>query len=75
MTAPNEKLEEQARRLDEILKELEMAVAHVKTAAAHFRSGEVPRGCAHTVALEGHMIVAGEFLKEISKTHRLAARP
>ncbi len=75
MGAPNEKLEDQARRLDEITAELEKAVAHAKTAAAHFRSGEVPRGCAHTLAAEGHMLVAGEHVQEVAKAHRLAARP
>jgi hypothetical protein len=75
MGASNEKLEAQAKRLDEIAKELEMALAHTKTGANHFRSGEVPRGCAHTVAVQGHVIVANELLQEIAKTHRLAAKP
>lgn len=71
----NEKLKAQAKHLDEIADELEKAVAHAKTAAAHFRSGEVPRGCAHTVAVEGHMLVASEHIQEIVKAHRLVSRP
>lgn len=70
----NEKLEIQAKHLDEIIVELEKAVAHAKTAAAHFRSGEVPRGCAHTVAVEGHVLVANECIEQIAKNHRLQAK-
>ena len=52
--------EKQAKALDEIVAELEKAVAHAKTAASHFRSGEVPRGCAHTLAVDGHIRIADE---------------
>ena len=67
--------EQQARSLDEIVAELEKAIAHSKTAAAHFRSGEVPRGCAHTLAVDGHIQTASEALSQIAKRHRLAATP
>jgi dihydroxyacetone kinase len=43
MTNPMENREAQAKRLDEVVTELEKAIAHAKTAAAHFRSAEVPR--------------------------------
>lgn len=75
MSQSNEKHEQQAKHLDEIAVELEKAVAHAKTAASHFRSGEVPRGCAHAVAVEGHLIAANEHAQQIAKTHRLAAKP
>ncbi len=71
----NEKLETQAKYLDQIAAELEQAVAHARTAAAHFRSGEVPRGCAHTLATEGHLNESFEHLQQIAKAHRLAAKP
>jgi hypothetical protein len=65
----------QAKSLDEIVTELEKAIAHARTAAAHFRSGEVPRGCAHALAVDGHIQVATEALSQIAKRHRLAAVP
>jgi hypothetical protein len=71
----NERLEAQAKRLDSVVRELEVAINHAKTAAAHFRSSEVPRGCAHTLALEGHLVAATELSNEIAKEHRQAARP
>lgn len=70
----NEKLEVQAKRLEDAVVELEKAMAHAKVAAQHFRSGEVPRGCAHTLATQGHTVVVNEILNEIAKTHRIAAK-
>jgi hypothetical protein len=71
----NEGLEQQAKSLDEIVGELEKAVAHTKTAASHFRAGEVPRGCAHTLAVEGHILAATEALSLVAKRHRVKATP
>ena len=65
----------QAKSLDEIVTELEKAIAHAGTAAAHFRSGQVPRGCAHALAVDGHVQVANEALPQVAKRHRLAAVP
>jgi hypothetical protein len=70
----NESLEAQAKYLDEVVGELEKAIAHAKTASAHFRSGEVPRGCAHSLVVEGHTVVATGHLHQVAKAHRLAAR-
>jgi len=67
-------LEAQAKRLLQIAEELERAVAHAKIAANHFKSGEVPRGCAHTFAIEGHMRVVTEILSVAAKEHRLKAK-
>jgi hypothetical protein len=67
--------EQQANALDEAAAELEKAAAHAKTAAAHFRSSEVPRACAHVLAVEGHLQATTESLAEIAKRHRLAAKP
>lgn len=65
----------QAKDLDEIATELEKAIAHAKTAAAHFRSGAVPRGCAHAFAVDGHVQIANEVLSRVAKRHRLTAVP
>jgi len=65
----------QAKSFDEIVTELEKAMAHAKVAAAHFRSGEVPRGYAHALAVDGHIQVAHEALSQVAKRHRLAAAP
>jgi hypothetical protein len=70
----SERLEVQAKRLDDLVRELEKTVAHAKVAAAHFRSQEVPRACAHTMAVTGHLVVADTLLKEIAVDHRLAAK-
>lgn len=42
----NQMLESQSKRLLQIAEELEAAASHAKIAANHFKSGEVPRGCA-----------------------------
>jgi hypothetical protein len=68
-------LEMQAKRLLQIAEELESAATHARTASNHFKQSEVPRGCAHSMAVEGHLIVAKDLLKEIAKTHRLKAKP
>jgi HEPN domain-containing protein len=68
-------LESQAKSLDEMATELEKAAAHAKTAAVHFRAGETPRACAHTLAVEGHVQAAKEALTQIAKRHRIAATP
>jgi hypothetical protein len=65
----------QAKSLDAIVTELEQAIAHAKIAAVHFRSGEVPRGCAHALAVDGHIQSANEALSQIAQRHRLAAAP
>ena len=69
----NENLEDQAKSLDQVVAELEKAIAHAKIAAAHFRSGEVPRGCAHTFAIEGHMSATNDHIREMALAHRIKA--
>lgn len=69
----NDDLKAQAQKLLQMAEELEKSAQHAKIAAGHFNSGEVPRGCAHTLATEGHMHVAMELLKEVAKVHSLKA--
>ncbi len=71
----NENLEAQAARFEKMVLELEKAVAHAKTAAAHFRSGEVPRGCAHAVALEGHLFNIENLVRDVALFHSTQANP
>ena len=52
----NPELELQAGRFETIAFELEAALTHARIAASHLRQGEVPRGCAHAFALEGHLL-------------------
>lgn len=67
-------LQDQAAKLKSITDELESALKHSKIASEHFVNSEVPRACAHTLALEGHIIAITELLAEIAKLHRTKAK-
>ena len=69
----NNDLKEQSNRLKSISTELEKALKHSNIAIEHFQNSEVPRACAHTLALEGHIHAVKELLKEIAKFHRIKA--
>ena len=58
-----------ADALDGIAAELETAARHARIAAGHFRAQEVPRGCAHTLAVEGHLVQVRGRLEEIAVRH------
>jgi len=64
-----------AANLTEAAAELERAAAHARTAAAHFLGREVPRGCAHIVAVEGHLLKARRLLDGVAETHAAHAVP
>ena len=68
-------LEKTAEKLDIIALELEKALAHCKTASAHFTNKEVPRGCAHILAMQGHLASAEQLQKEIAIVHASRAIP
>ncbi|QKC71285.1 hypothetical protein EB815_20705 [Mesorhizobium loti] len=68
-------LSETAQQLLEIANELEAAAKHVITAHVHFSGGEVPRGCAHVLALEGHILRVRHLLDDIQLRHAEHARP
>jgi hypothetical protein len=70
----NSALEAQAEKLLKAAEELERAAAHARIAADHFKSGEVPRGCAHSFAAQGHIAAAAESLSLAAKDHRLKAK-
>ena len=69
----NNDLKDQSNRLKSISAELEKALKHSSIAIDHFQNSEVPRACAHTLALEGHIHVVQELLIEISKLHSIKA--
>jgi hypothetical protein len=54
--------------------ELDSAAAHARSAAEHFRNGDVPRGAAHAWAVRGHVLAAERSLDEQALEHRLRAR-
>jgi len=64
-----------AEKFSQAATELRSAADHLDTAAGHFRAGEVPRGCAHALAAEGHMIVARRLIDENAVTHSTRSRP
>jgi hypothetical protein len=70
----SDKLEVVAQRFDSLIPELEKALKHCQIAARHFRSQEVPRGCAHAVAMQGHLQIAADWLEEFARIHRTFAK-
>ena len=71
----NEDLETQARHFERIAAELERAREHARTAAAHFRRGEVPPGCAHALAMEGHLLQVRDDYAAAARLHATKAEP
>lgn len=70
----NKSLDAQVKKLLQIAGELEKAASHAKIAANHFKSGEVPRACAHSFATQGHISSATEILSVVAKEHSLKAK-
>ncbi|HEY7017703.1 MAG TPA: hypothetical protein VH297_04475 [Gaiellaceae bacterium] len=68
-------LEASAELFDHAAAELEQASKHCRTAAGHFRAGEVPRGAAHAWAATGHLRAAEEALAEQSRVHAGKSHP
>ena len=50
--------------------ELERAAKHLRIAAEHFRNREVPRRCAHALAVYGHMRLVQRQLDEHAELRR-----
>jgi len=64
------RLEAAALLFESAADELELAGAHARRAAEHFRAGEVPRGTAHAWAAFGHVRTAEERLVVQAQEHR-----
>jgi 1-aminocyclopropane-1-carboxylate deaminase/D-cysteine desulfhydrase-like pyridoxal-dependent ACC family enzyme len=69
-----ERLERSAALHEAAAEELERAARHCRTAAAHFRDHQVPRGAAHALAALGHVRAAEESLDEQARIHASASR-
>ena len=69
------RLEQAAQFFDRAADELDQAAAHCRTAAQHFRAGEVPRAGAHAWAAHGHVLAAAEQLEQQARGHALRSRP
>ena len=68
-------LADSAASLERLADELDLAARHARAAASHFRDREVPRGCAHVLAAEGHLCVVRTALDGIAVTHARHAVP
>lgn len=71
---PRGRRELQASRFDKIAGESASLGEHARVAAAHCRSGEIPRAAAHALALEGHLVTIRETLNDIAKLHGSRSR-
>ena len=65
----NERYEAAAKLYAAAANELDQAAAHCRTAAGHFRDGEVPRATAHAWAARGHLLEAQQSLDEQAREH------
>jgi len=68
-------LEDQAARLDTIATEATRLAEHARVAAQHFRNREIPRGAAHTLAVEGHLLAIRSGLDAIAVEHAAHSNP
>ena len=73
--AKSDDLEVSAGLFDSAAEELERAAEHCRTAASHFRDGEVPRGAAHAWAAVGHIREAEESLQAQARMHAGKSTP
>jgi len=71
----SERYEAAANLYDTAAEELEQGAAHCRTAAGHFRDGEVPRAAAHAWAARGHMLEATQRLDEQAREHARRSTP
>lgn len=66
---PNDLRSQIADRYRALAGELETAIGHALDCEDHYRSGDVPRGCAHAFALEGHLRRVTAELEALSIIH------
>lgn len=70
----NKNLKDQIDRMKTVLQQLELASTHSKTCISHLESQEIPRTCAHLVALEGHLEVVKSEISEFKRKHSQMAK-
>lgn len=66
--------QDQANQFKDISNELETALKHSQICESHFENGNVPKGCAHAFALEGHLERVLDKLKEVKINHAKMAK-
>lgn len=64
-----------AARYERPAGELERAAEPARVEATHYRDRNVPRGCAHAFAVQGHMRSAQGLLDELAVLHASKSRP
>ena len=64
------RLEAAASLFDSAADELDLAGAHARRAAEHFRAGDVPRATAHAWAALGHLKTGEDRLVVQAREHR-----
>lgn len=64
-----------ATRYQRLAEECDKAAAHARVAAQHHLAGEIPRGPAHGLSVEGHLVRARRLLEEIAEIHADHSRP
>lgn len=61
--------DDSAIKAQQAAQELEVAAAHLRTAAKHLTDREIPRNAAHVLATRGHLVTALRVLDELAVTH------
>ena len=70
----SERLQRVAELYERSSAELERAARHARVASGLFAGREVPRGAAHALAAEGHVVSAREAMDEAASLHASASR-
>lgn len=60
---------ETAARFRRMVEELDKASRHARIGEEHFLNKEIPRGCAHALALQGHLNACQRLLDEMAEEH------
>jgi hypothetical protein len=71
----SELLDKHAELYEEAARELEVAAAHLRRTAEHFRNREIPRACAHVFAAQGHLLVVHKIIEDHALLHASKAVP
>lgn len=71
----SELLDKQTKLYEQAAKELDVAAAHLRTTAKHFRNKEVPRACAHVFAAQGHLSTVHKIIEDHALLHASKAIP
>jgi hypothetical protein len=67
--------EEAASEFDACARELDQAISHYRSVAAHFRQREIPRACAHVCAAQGHIQAAQKRYENWLVAHSRHSEP